>query len=120
MPGIATRWSNWRFRMCRNRTNRHRNPPERARSYSIDTVRSDSAEYGADHLIVFIIGLDAFVDLPSWKEADLLLKTCNFVVISRPSTRFLDLARGSVLQRSAPATRWAPSTPRNKTEPTYP
>ena len=62
------------------------------KSYSIDTVRAIQQEYGSDTSLFFIIGLDAFVDLPSWKEADLLLKTCNFVVISRPSTKFLDLA----------------------------
>lgn len=62
------------------------------KSYSIDTVRAIQQEYGPATSLFFIIGLDAFLELPSWKEADLLLKTCDFVVISRPSTRFLTLA----------------------------
>ncbi|MBS0170248.1 MAG: nicotinate (nicotinamide) nucleotide adenylyltransferase [Nitrospira sp.] len=61
------------------------------KSYSIDTVRAIHQEYGPDTSLFFIIGLDAFLDLPSWKEADRLLHTCNFVVISRPSTRFVAL-----------------------------
>jgi nicotinate-nucleotide adenylyltransferase len=62
------------------------------KSYSIDTVRAIQQEFGPDTMLFFIIGLDAFLDLPSWKEADLLLKTCHFVVISRPATTFLAVA----------------------------
>lgn len=62
------------------------------KSYSIDTIRAIQAEYGPDTALFFIIGLDAFLDLPSWKEADRLLTTCNFIVISRPSTMFVALA----------------------------
>ena len=62
------------------------------KSYSIDTIRALQQEYGPDTNLFFIIGLDAFLDLPSWKEADLLLKSCHFVVISRPSTTFLAVA----------------------------
>ncbi|MFZ1842612.1 MAG: nicotinate (nicotinamide) nucleotide adenylyltransferase, partial [Nitrospira sp.] len=62
------------------------------KSYSIDTVRAIQQEYGPDTVLFFIIGLDAFLDLPSWKEADTLLKSCHFVVISRPSTSFQAMA----------------------------
>ena len=62
------------------------------KSYSIDTVRAIQEEYGPDTTLFFIIGLDAFLDLPSWKEAKRLLTLCHFVVISRPSTSFLAIA----------------------------
>ncbi len=62
------------------------------KSYSIDTVRAIQEEQGPETSLFFIIGLDAFLDLPSWKEADRLFQLCHFVVISRPSTRFLSLA----------------------------
>ncbi len=62
------------------------------KSYSIDTVRALQQEYGTDTILFFIIGLDAFLDLPSWKEAEHLLALCHFVVISRPSTSFLTVA----------------------------
>lgn len=62
------------------------------KSYSIDTVRAIQQEYGPATILFFIIGLDAFLDLPSWKEAETLLKSCHFVVISRPSAAFLAVA----------------------------
>ena len=62
------------------------------KSYSIDTVRAIQQEYGPKSALFFIIGLDAFLDLPSWKEADTLLMSCHFVVISRPSTTFQAMA----------------------------
>lgn len=62
------------------------------KSYSIDTVLALQKEYGPDTTLFFIIGLDAFLDLPSWKEAEGLLQSCHFVVISRPSTNFLAVA----------------------------
>jgi nicotinate-nucleotide adenylyltransferase len=52
----------------------------------------------------FIIGLDAFLDLPSWKEADALLNNCHFVVISRPSTTFQAMASIPLFQ-DVPQTR---------------
>lgn len=62
------------------------------KSYSIDTVRAIQQEYGPATTIFFIIGLDAFLDLPSWKDAETLLASCHFVVISRPSVSFRTLA----------------------------
>lgn len=62
------------------------------KSYSIDTVRALQAQYGPDTALFFIIGLDAFLDLPSWKGAPQLLTLCHFVVISRPATTFLTVA----------------------------
>ena len=35
-----------------------------------------------------MIGLDAFLELPSWKEAEALLRACHFAVVSRPRTKF--------------------------------
>ena len=66
------------------------------KSYSIDTVRALQAEYGPDTELFFIIGLDAFLDLYSWKEAEHLLTLCHFVVISRPSIAFLPVASMSL------------------------
>jgi nicotinate-nucleotide adenylyltransferase len=62
------------------------------KSYSIDSVRAIQQEYGPDTAIFFIIGLDAFLDLPSWKDVETLLGICRFVVISRPSASFRAVA----------------------------
>ena len=61
------------------------------KSYSIDTVRAIQQEYGPGTTLFFIIGLDAFLELPSWKNAQTLLSSCRFVVFSRPSVSFRTL-----------------------------
>ncbi|MBA2487526.1 MAG: nicotinate (nicotinamide) nucleotide adenylyltransferase [Nitrospira sp.] len=62
------------------------------KSYSIDTVCAIQQEYGPDAALFFIIGLDAFLDLPSWKNAETLLTSCRFIVFSRPSVTFRTVA----------------------------
>ncbi|MCC6139263.1 MAG: nicotinate (nicotinamide) nucleotide adenylyltransferase [Nitrospira sp.] len=61
------------------------------KSYSIDTVRELQRQYGPATKLFFLIGLDAFLDLPSWREPDALLAACSFVVISRPGQSFAAL-----------------------------
>ena len=63
----------------------------RGRSYSIDTVRALRAQPGPETDLFFIIGLDAFLDFASWKEADRLLHVCHFIVVSRPRSTFEQL-----------------------------
>ncbi|HVG03262.1 MAG TPA: nicotinate-nucleotide adenylyltransferase [Nitrospira sp.] len=58
------------------------------KSYSVDTVRTIQEENGPDARLFFMIGLDAFLDLPSWKDPEILLSECHFVVFSRPSVSF--------------------------------
>lgn len=62
------------------------------KSYSIDTLRELRRRYGQDPHLFFLIGLDAFLDLPNWKEPQALLTACRFVVISRPGSSFSALA----------------------------
>jgi nicotinate-nucleotide adenylyltransferase len=59
-----------------------------AKSYSIDTVRELKTLSPPDTEFVFIIGLDAFLELPTWKDPEALLAACDFAVVSRPGTRF--------------------------------
>lgn len=61
------------------------------KSYSIDTVRELQRQYGPTTALFFLIGLDAFLDLPNWREPDALLAACSFVVISRPGQSFTAL-----------------------------
>ncbi len=61
------------------------------KSYSIDTLRTLQEEYGPAAELFFIIGLDAFLELPSWRQAPDLLRSCHFVVVSRPGAEFLSL-----------------------------
>ncbi len=56
-------------------------------SYSYDTVSKIKEEYDS---LFFIVGLDAFEEIHTWKSADRLMKSCNVVVASRPG---FDIAR---------------------------
>jgi nicotinate-nucleotide adenylyltransferase len=67
------------------------------KSYSIDTIRLLQQEYGPQTQLFFLIGLDAFLDFPSWREPLTLLELCPFVVISRPGLSFQSLSTVALL-----------------------
>lgn len=52
-------------------------------SYSLDTVKKLKQIYSRDKLF-FILGVEAFVDLPRWRGTDELISLADFIVISRP------------------------------------
>jgi nicotinate-nucleotide adenylyltransferase len=62
-----------------------------AKSYSIETVRQLEKDLPHDQLF-FILGLDAFLDFPTWQDAPQLLRLCHFVVVSRPGRSFQSLS----------------------------
>lgn len=51
-------------------------------SYTVDTMRHFRERYGDD--VYFILGQDAMEDVGSWHSASTLLKTSNFIVVTRP------------------------------------
>jgi nicotinate-nucleotide adenylyltransferase len=56
--------------------------------YSVDTVRYFRHTFhGQGDRIFFIIGADAFLDIPMWKEYETLLGLCDFIVANRPGIR---------------------------------
>ncbi|HLG23174.1 MAG TPA: nicotinate-nucleotide adenylyltransferase [Candidatus Manganitrophaceae bacterium] len=57
------------------------------KSYSIQTVTELKRLYPSEKLF-FIIGTDAFFDLPTWREAERLLTLCDFAILSRPGHPF--------------------------------
>jgi nicotinate-nucleotide adenylyltransferase len=68
------------------------------KSYTIDTVRLLRQEYGSGTDLFFLIGLDAFLEFPTWREPNALLELCSFVVMNRPGTSFQDLTRLNLFQ----------------------
>lgn len=62
------------------------------KSYTIDTVRTLQHRFGPSIDLHFLIGLDAFLDLPNWKAPLELLRLCRFVVVPRPGQSFQSLA----------------------------
>ena len=66
-------------------------------SYSIDTITHLKHEFPRGTELGFIIGLDAFLEFSSWKQATHVLELCHFIVCSRPGVTFSHLQSLSFL-----------------------
>jgi len=66
--------------------------PERP-SYTIDTVRTLKRELRKSDKLFILIGIDAFIQIGKWREAESLLKQCEFIVANRPGFSLADLGR---------------------------
>lgn len=75
-----------------------------AKSYSIDTVRELRRELDSATELFFIIGLDSFLEFPTWRQAATLIRMCTFVVVSRPNVEFATLLGFPLLPGIDPAT----------------
>jgi nicotinate-nucleotide adenylyltransferase len=69
------------------------------KSYTIDTIRLLQQEYGLATRLFFLIGLDAFLEFPTWRDPETLLVLCSFVVLSRPGLSFQALSSMPVIPR---------------------
>ncbi|MGH9197515.1 MAG: nicotinate-nucleotide adenylyltransferase, partial [Acidimicrobiia bacterium] len=68
-----------------------------SKSYSIETVHELQKDFGPEAELFFILGLDAFLELHTWKQASDLLRVCHFVVLARPGSTFTSLLKMSLL-----------------------
>lgn len=55
-------------------------------SYTVETMPILRRRFPRDSEFFFLLGTDAFIELPSWKDPEQLLHYCRFVVLSRPGT----------------------------------
>lgn len=55
----------------------------RGKSYSILTLATLKRQY-PEALMFFILGIDAFLDIDTWRDYEKVLEQCHFIVISRP------------------------------------
>ena len=53
-------------------------------SYTVDTLEALHQEWGQEAEVFFLLGVDALVDLPRWKEPARVLELCRPVVFARP------------------------------------
>jgi nicotinate-nucleotide adenylyltransferase len=72
------------------------------KSYSIDTIREVRRRYSQPLELLFIIGLDAFLEFPTWRAPEEILKMCRFVVVPRPGRLFQSLIAIPLFQNLAP------------------
>jgi len=64
-------------------------------SYSIDTIREFAAKKQRGDALYFIIGLDAFREIGTWKDFAEIFPLCNFIVTSRPGSKDRDPLKGT-------------------------
>jgi nicotinate-nucleotide adenylyltransferase len=61
-------------------------------NYTIDTIRRLKQQLKKGDKLFFLIGIDAFLPIAKWHQAEALLKECEFVVASRPGHSLADIA----------------------------
>ncbi len=67
------------------------------KSYSIETLRQLRKEFGQETELFFVLGLDAILEIQTWKDFRALFTLCHFVVLDRPG--FDREQVGAVLRR---------------------
>ncbi len=67
-------------------------------SYTIDTIRILKKKY-LDARLFFIVGVDAFAQIETWKTPAQLVQVCDFAVISRPGFPFSKLPQFGSLEK---------------------
>ncbi len=60
------------------------------KSYTVNTLELLLNKY-ADVDFYFMVGIDAFLDIPNWREPERIMSLTNFIVLSRPGNNFEDL-----------------------------
>ena len=53
-------------------------------TYTVDTLEALRDEWGQDTEVYFIVGMDALMDLPKWRDPVRILDLCTLVVFARP------------------------------------
>jgi nicotinate-nucleotide adenylyltransferase len=62
-------------------------------NYSISTVRRLKSTLKPTDKLYFLIGIDAFLDISTWRQPEELLAEVEFIVVSRPGYSLADVGR---------------------------
>jgi nicotinate-nucleotide adenylyltransferase len=65
--------------------------PEHGANYSIDTLRHFKHGLARNDRIFSLIGIDAFLEIATWREPEALLREAEFIVVSRPGFSLADV-----------------------------
>jgi nicotinate-nucleotide adenylyltransferase len=68
-------------------------------SYTLNTVEKMKRLYPEDELF-FILGTDAFLDMPNWYKPDLLIEMIDFILVTRPGYDLFEIIKKSPFIRS--------------------
>jgi nicotinate-nucleotide adenylyltransferase len=72
------------------------------KSYTVNTVEKLRSVYSGEELF-FIMGLDAFLDLPKWREPERIISGIDFIVITRPGSGCEDMRESPYVEEIRPA-----------------
>jgi len=75
----------------------------RGKSYTLDTLKALQEQYPERTEFYLILGLDAFLEFSTWREPEKIVSSCHIAVVSRPGSRFSDLAQQPFLKEIDPA-----------------
>lgn len=67
------------------------------KSFTVDTLEEIRCIYDKADLY-FILGIETFLDIPHWREPDKIIRLIDFIIISRPPFRFVELASSPYLE----------------------
>lgn len=70
----------------------------RGKSYSIRTIRKVRATLSAGDRLFFLIGADAFAEIGSWYKSDEVVRSVEFIVVSRPGYTY-PVPEGAIVHR---------------------
>ena len=60
------------------------------KSYTVQTLEEMKRIF-RDKDLYFILGIDTFLEIPTWWQPERMISLVNFIIIARPSFRFVDL-----------------------------
>ncbi len=66
------------------------------KSYTVNTLEALLETFNGSDLY-FMMGIDTFLDIPNWWKPERLVSLVNFLVLSRPGSRFVDLLNSPYL-----------------------
>ncbi len=67
-------------------------------SYSIDTIEKVRTGLAAGDKLFFLIGADAFAEIKTWRRWEDVVKSVEFIVVSRPGHRYA-VPEGAIVHR---------------------
>ncbi len=66
---------------------------EHGANYTVDTLRRFKQTLAKSDRLFFLIGIDAFLEIATWRDPEALLRECEFIVVSRPGLSLADVGR---------------------------
>lgn len=68
----------------------------RGKSYTVKTLM-ELKKYNPEFIFSFILGIDAFLDIPNWRQPEELMGLASFVLVSRPGMQFMEIRKSPFL-----------------------